>query len=308
MIKKLFYIILISIFFFLNGYSEENISIAVSINNKILTNLDINQEVSYLKILNPQLNKLEDNKIYIIAKNSLINEAIKQKELIKFYKLDKELPIIDNIFNDFFKSLGFSNEKEFEDILSDKNTYTSSEIKEKMKIEFFWNRIILEKYNDQVKINKKKLVQKIKNTKEFRIQYLLSEIFFNKEKNSSLEQQIEKINQSIIEVGFNNAASIFSKSESANMGGKIGWVYEENLSQRIIEELKTIKIGEHTKAIQFSNNFLILKIEDKKNEKIETNEELLLKKMIEFEKNKQLNQFSKIYFNKIKLNYVIDEK
>tara|TARA_A100000164_G_scaffold377480_1_gene416741 strand:- start:2423 stop:3349 length:927 start_codon:yes stop_codon:yes gene_type:complete len=308
MIKKLFYINLISIFFFLNGYSEENISIAVSINNKILTNLDINQEVSYLKILNPQLNKLEDNKIYIIAKNSLINETIKQKELIKFYKLDKELPIINNIFNDFFKSLGFSNEKEFEDILSDKNTYTSSEIKEKMKIEFFWNRIILEKYNDQVKINKNKLVQKIKNTKEFRIQYLLSEIFFNKEKNSSLEQQIEKINQSIIEVGFNNAASIFSKSKSANMGGKIGWVYEENLSQRIIEELKTIKIGEHTKAIKFSNNFLILKIEDKKNKKIETNEELLLKKMIEFEKNKQLNQFSKIYFNKIKLNYVIDEK
>ena len=306
--KKYFFFLVIFILLSLNVFSKENISIVVNIDDKILTNLDINKEVSYLKILNPQLNQLKKTKIYSIAKNSLINQTIKKKELSKFYKLDKELPVIIDIFNDFMKSLGYSKIKEFDDFLSSNNTYTSLEILEKMKIEFFWNRIILEKYNDQVKINKKKLIKKIKNTSEFRTHYLLSEIFFNKEKTSSLDLQIKKIKQSIIEVGFNNAASIFSKSESANMGGKIGWIEEENLSQKIIDELKVLKKGQNTNVIQFGNNFLILKIEDKKIKKIETNDELLLEKMIEFEKNKQLNQFSTIFFNKIKLNYVINEK
>ena len=34
----------------------------------------------------------------------------------------------------------------------------------------------------------------------------------------------------------------------------------------------------------------------------------MLEQMIEFETNKQLNQFSNIYFNKIKINYAINEK
>ena len=124
----------------------------------------------------------------------------------------------------------------------------------------------------------------------------------------SLEDQINKITNSIDQVGFNNTASIFSKSESANFGGKIGWVEENSLSKKIIDEIKKIKIGEYTSVIQFGNNFLILKVEDKKTKKININNDQLLTKMIEFEKNKQLNQFSNIYFNKIKINYEINEK
>ena len=290
------------------AYTSINVYIALTINDKILTNLDLKQEASYLKILNPQLEQLSEEKLFDIAKNSLINEIIKKKELVKFYRLDKDLTIIDSIFNDFFKSIGFSDEKEFEKILLKNKTYTSSQIKEKMKIEFFWNRIILEKYNDQVKIDKNKLIQKIKGSKEIKTEYLLSEIFFNKEKDFTIKEQIEKIKKSISDVGFNNTASIYSKSESANVGGKIGWIDEESLSQKIIDELKKTKKSKFTDVMQFGNNFLILKIEDTKIKKKKIDNELALKKMIDFEKNKQLNQFSNIYFNKIKVNYSINEK
>ena len=306
--KKIFFIVATFILVSTKVYSNNNVFIALTINDEILTNLDINQELSYLKILNPQLKELEKEKIYNIAKNSLINEKIKKKELIKFFRLDVELSIINNIFEDFYKSLGLSSVSEFEDVLLKNNTYTSQEIKEKMKIEFFWNRIILEKYTDQVKIDKIKLIKKIKNSNEIKTEYLLSEIFFNKSKDLTINQQIDKIFKSISEVGFNNTASIFSKSESANIGGKIGWVEESSLSQKIVSELKKIKINEFSEVIQFGNNFLILKIEDKKSKKIKIDEELMLKKMIDYEKNKQLNQFSNIYFNKIKVNYSINEK
>ena len=54
--------------------------------------------------------------------------------------------------------------------------------------------------------------------------------------------------------------------------------------------------------------FFNAKIEDKKEKEINIDKEDMLKKIIEFEKNKQLNQFSNIYFNKIKKNYSINEK
>ena len=305
--KKIF--ILLTVFYFLlsNTLANENIFIVAKINNEILTNFDLKKETAYLNILNPQLENLDKKNKKRIAKKSLINETIKKKELKKFFDFNKKISIIDEAIENFYKNLGLSSKKELEEFLNKKNTYKISEIENKMKIEFFWNRMILDIYNNQIKIDKDKLKKKINSTEEYKNEYLLSEIFFNKDQNLNLKEKVKAIKQSIKNVGFNNTASIYSISNSANSGGKIGWVDEENLSEIITKELKNIKVGQFTNVIQIGNNFLILKIEEKKTKKIEKDKELILQQMIEFEKNKQLNQFSQIYFNKIKVNYEINE-
>ena len=305
--KKIF--ILLTGFYFLlsNTLANENIFIVAKINNEILTNFDLKKETAYLNILNPQLENLDKKNKKRIAKKSLINETIKKKELKKFFDFNKKISIIDEAIENFYKNLGLSSKKELEEFLNKKNTYKISEIENKMKIEFFWNRMILDIYNNQIKIDKDKLIKKINSTEEYKNEYLLSEIFFNKDQNLNLKEKVKVIKQSIKNVGFNNTASIYSISNSANSGGKIGWVDEENLSEIITKELKNIKVGQFTNVIQIGNNFLILKIEEKKTKKIEKDKELILQQMIEFEKNKQLNQFSQIYFNKIKVNYEINE-
>jgi len=310
-IKKITYIILITVLFLTNAkvYAKNEIYVDLTVNEKIITNFDIQKEINYLKIINPQLQALDRKQISKIAKNSLINEVIKKDELLKFFNFEKKISIIDKIYKEFYLNLGFPSEEIFKKLLIKKKTYTSDEIINKMKIEFFWNRVILERYSDQVKIDKKKLLKKIENdVNKFETEYLLSEIFFYKDQNLTINEKVEKIERSIIEVGFNNTASLFSQSESANLGGKIGWIDEKSLSQKIIDELKITNVGNHTNVIQFGNNFLILKIEDKKTKEINIDKEIVLKKIIEFEKNKQLNQFSNIYFNKIKVNYSINEK
>ena len=305
--KKIF--ILLTGFYFLlsNTLANENIFIVAKINNEILTNFDLKKETAYLNILNPQLENLDKKNKKRIAKKSLINETIKENELKKFFEFNKKVSIIDEAIENFYKNLGLSSKKELEEFLNKKNTYKISEIENKMKIEFFWNRMILDIYNNQIKIDKDKLIKKINSTEEYKNEYLLSEIFFNKDQNLNLKEKVKAIKQSIKNVGFNNTASIYSISNSANSGGKIGWVDEENLSEIITKELKNIKVGQFTNVIQIGNNFLILKIEEKKTKKIEKDKELILQQMIEFEKNKQLNQFSQIYFNKIKVNYEINE-
>ena len=134
--------------------------------------------------------------------------------------------------------------------------------------------------------------------------YLLSEILF---KNNKEKPSAEVIKESIRKIGFKNTANIYSISDSSKFGGDMGWVVESNLSKKILIELKKIKINEHTKPIQFDNKFLIIKIENIKIEKIEKNEKKELEQMVQFETNKQLENFSKIFFSKVKINIDIDE-
>ena len=109
---------------------------------------------------------------------------------------------------------------------------------------------------------------------------------FEKKPDNSVEQIYQKISESIKEIGFSNTANLYSIADSSKTGGKVGWVKENNLSKFLLEKLEKISIGEFTVPTQVGNNFLILKIDDIKTNKITIDEEAELKNMIEFERNK----------------------
>ena len=289
--------------------SGSSVYISALVNDQIITNYDIEKEKSYLIILNPNLSKLNEKRVSEIAKISLINEVIKKKQLVKFFNFEEKISYLDQVFIDLYKRLDLKNENQFRDLLSNNKTYSLKEIKNKLKIEILWNELIFKKYKNQVKIDEKTLIKKINDRNNKTLdEYLLSEIFFKKDKNESLDIKINKIKLSINEIGFNNTANIFSISESANFGGKIGWIPETNLSKLIAKELKKISIGQQTKTIQIGNNYLILKIEQIRSIKKSINKEVQLKEMKTFETNRQLGLFSNIYFNKVKINYSIKYK
>lgn len=306
MIKKNIFIILL-IYFFSLSFSFAEIKIILKIDNELVTNYDLNKEINYLEILNPNISKLNNNQKITLSKKSLTSEIIKKKELIKYLDNDKfEIPI--EVLNDYYEKLGFKKEKEFEDYLKVKKSYNLDEVKKKIKIDLMWNDLIYSKYNNQIKINKEKIENKV-DIKKDRIykDYLLSEIVFAKKKESSLEKIYNEIKLSIDEIGFDNTANIYSISDTSKFGGKIGWINEIKLPKELIYELKNIEIGGTTNLIKIANNFLILKIEDIKLEKKPIDRENEIQELINQEINYQLNRFSKIYFDKIKLNYLINE-
>ncbi len=205
------------------------------------------------------------------------------------------------------KKLGI-NEFQLEQILYQRKSYLLNEVKEKLKTEIFWNDLIYLKFNNQVRIDEKKLLEKINNLKNAeRKEYLLSEIIFEKKIDQNLNELTTKIQNSISEIGFGNTANIYSISETAKFGGNIGWISENNLSKLINEKIKNKNKNEYSDLIQIGNNYMILLVEDTRYTRIEINKDVELKKMIEFERNKLLNQFSKLYFNKTKMNYSINE-
>ena len=264
MLKKILILLLIQLSLISKSSSSENITIVGKISNEIITNYDVKKETSYLKILNPNLSNLDDKKIFEVGKNSLLNELIKKKELEKFFDFNKKNTFLEQVFQNFYKDLNLKNENEFKKYLSNKKTYSADEIKEKLKIEIIWNQLIYELYNRQVNIDENELLKRIADEKNFINEYLLYEIFFKIESSENLNKKKEKILSSISDIGFNNTANLYSISETSNYGGKIGWVKETNLSEIIKIELEKIDIGQHSKIIQIRNNFLILKIEDKR--------------------------------------------
>ncbi len=289
--------------------SETNIFIYASIDNEVITNHDIKKESLYLKILNPNLEQINEDKILDLAKVSLINEIIKKKEILKLIDLNQENPFVDDYLKNLYEKLNYVNEEQFSEALKKGNNYSLDQIKQKIRIELFWNELIYSKYKNQIKIDKKKLIKKINNlTNKTQKQYLLSEIVFNKKKGETLEKLIEQIKLSINEIGFNNTANIYSVSESSKFGGKLGWVNESSLSRKILNELKSIKESEYTQVVQIGKNYLILKIDQIKTDEINIDKQKELEKLIQIETNKQLNQFSRIYFDKSKINYSINEK
>ena len=308
MLKKILILCLVQLILIAKLSYGENIIIIGKVGNVIITNYDVKKETTYLKILNSSLSNLENKKIFEIGKNSLSNELIKKKELEKFFDLKKENSFLEQIFQNFYKDLGLKNENEFKKYLSINKTYSVDEIKEKLKIEIMWNQLIYELYNRQVSIDENELLKRINNEKNIIEEYLLYEIFFRLENSENLNEKKEKILSSISDIGFNNTANLYSISESSSYGGKIGWVKETNLSEIIKIELEKIDIGQHSKVMQIGNNFMILKIEDKKSSNKIIDKKTRLEELKKFEVNKQLNLYSNMHFNKIKINYSLNEK
>ena len=309
MLKNIFLLVLLSIFTFFNTTTKSDVSIVVSIDQKIITNYDIQNEANYLQILNPDLKQLDKENILKLSKESLVREIIKKNEVEKVFDFSLENPFVNEYLKNLYTKLNFTNENEFNDYIVNFSDYSLDDIKQKLKIEIAWNELIYLKYKNQINIDKENLKIKINQLSDKTIkEYKLSEIVFMKRKNENLQDLISLIKSNIKEIGFNNTANIYSISESAKFGGNIGWIDENNLTDKLVGSLEKISIGQHTDVIQLGNNFIIIKIDEIKetNSPIDKNKEL--EKMIKFETNKQLNQFSRIFFDKSKINYNINEK
>ena len=305
---KLFKFIFLSLLIFTPAKSSENI-IKIKVNNEIITSLDLESEYNYLLALNNKLKNVDDLIIKKLAKQSIIRETIKKEELSKYYDLDKETEFLEKVIKEFYTKLNIKDINGFSDYLNGYNLKLDN-VKNKIKIEMLWNRLIGSRYRDLININKKSLREQIakNSTKNFSNEYELSEIVFKINSANNLDEEVDIIQKTIDEQGFSIAANIYSIADSSKFGGDIGWIEEKNLSKKIIQGIQELKVGEISTPIKIPNGFLILKVKSKKDKIISVDKDKLLQEAILFEKNRQFNQFSIIYYNKINLNSVISEQ
>ena len=280
----------------------------MKIDNEIITSHDIEKEINYLRALNPKLDQINKNELIMIAKNSTIKEFLKKKEILKYKELNLQNPQIDEVLNNFIQNLNFENESQLENYIKNFNL-TIEDLKKKIEIENEWKNLIYNRYIQAVKIDKENLMEKIERAskEKFLEEYNLSEIVFTKKSDISLDELMRNINESIEINGFENTANLYSISDSSKVGGKLGWIKKNALSDNVARKLENLKEGDYSSPLQINNNFFIFKINEIRRAQIEIDKKKELDKMILIETSRQLEKFSNIFFNKIKLNSKINE-
>ena len=303
---KIFFYIIISIFFFNSAYSIES-KIIYKIQNEIITNIDLKNEFKYLLVLNNRLKDIDKDTAFLISKESLVRDKIKKIEIMKNFKnLKIDQKYEDILIKDIYLKLGLDNKDQFIEYLKEYDLKLKNII-EKITINALWNDLIIRKYSAKIEINEKKIKNKIdlinqQTTRDF----LLSEIVYEVENKEEINKKFIEIKKSIKDIGFENTVSLFSISASAKTGGNIGWVNEKSLSQDILKNIEKME-GNLTQPIILPNSILMLKINEIKKSTLKIDYDIELKKAIDYERNKQLNQYSIIYFNRIKKNLEFNE-
>ncbi len=306
--RKIIILIILSLIPWHLCQANSKIEIKYKVGDEIVTNLDILDERKYLVFLRPNLNGLTEKELSIIAENSLIREIIKKKELKRIFKDDENLEFMEEIKKNLYRFKNVKNESQFKNLLN-KSNVNYEKIIMKMKYEAMWNELVFQKYSSFIKIDKTKLKKElqIKISKNKKYEYNLSEILFELENNETLEKKYQKILKYTNNSNFKNAAAKFSISNSSIKGGEIGWIKETLLSENLIKILGTMKKNDVSQYIKYPNGYLILKINDKREMEQVVNVNRELNEMSNFEKNRQLNQFSLLFYKKLKQNININE-
>lgn len=307
--KNLNIILIVLLFILLNSKSLiafEN-KILFKVDNEIITSIDIYEEIQFLKTFNPELENLKEKELFEMSKNSILRDKIKKIEIMNFVK---ELKVDDKFLIQLIKNkyskVGVNSLEDFENYLKNNNLDIKN-FKEKLYIEIIWNDLIFQKFKNKVVIDKEKIKNEILQNpqKESQSELLLSEIVFDANSKIDFQNKYEKILLDIESVGFKKTAIIHSNSDTATNGGLIGWVKEDNLNRNIKEIISKLRQGQFSKPIRTSSGFIIIKIEDKKEyeSKFDLNEKV--QEVIKFKTNEQLDQFSSMYFNKLKKDLIV---
>ncbi len=287
----------------INLTNSSEIRIVTKVNNEILTNIDIENESKYLQILNTNLKNLNKNELYSLSKNSLIRQILKKEVVLNNYKLEKHAELGEELLEKNYTALGFENKEKYSNFLKKKG-FSIEILKEKLLIDRLWNFFIYEKFKNKIKIDENEISNKVKtliNNQEKIYEYNLSEILFEySTEYSQLMNFIEKY-------GFEAAASKYSISDTSVNGGKIGWIKNNNLNEKLKKQISNLNEGQISKPIEIPNGNLLVKLNQKRELERKIDTDLEIKKQINFEENRQLNSFSLNFYKKIKQNSIINE-
>ena len=285
------------------------IEIVLKIDDKIITNIDVSEEIKYLSLLNPKLKNINRKSLYNIAKSSLTREIIKKKELKKILDIDANFNLSNSIEKKLINILAVENLNDLKTKIA-KNNLKYEKVFFKLKIESLWNMYIFEKFNKKVKIDEEYLMNQVKKQKQNikpKYEYYLHEILFEIDEKTNLENKLKLIKKSIESDGFKNAANIYSVAESSKFGGEIGWVKETQVSENILNMIKNLKENQISDYIDTPGGYLILQFSKKKKIIERFDQQKNFKLLKRYVTNRQLNQFSLIHYKRLKKNSIIKE-
>jgi hypothetical protein len=148
--KIIFFLILIEFTLFRAEAKQLTNNVIVSIDNSIITELDVNKEINFLKFIN---NNQDTNNSEILKKeiiNALIDRKIKDIET-NFYKIDVSEKEIENSLYNYLERIKITNETL--NSFYNKNEIEKDYLKNVIKIDLRWSKLIRQMYEGRLNVN-----------------------------------------------------------------------------------------------------------------------------------------------------------
>ncbi len=271
------------------------------VGDKAVTRSDILNEMKSILILNNMVYSDEvKSELQQMAVKSIIKKNIKKIEINKrnFLEYDqqdlnKELNKIANKINIDVPTLKK---------ICESNGLDFSLVEDKVKTDLLWNTLIFYLYSNRVTVNLSEIDEQLKlyqNKRKFN-EFLISEIILKPVESSKLESEIEKVKKEIEIEGFEKVAMNLSISSSAVNGGDLGWLNESKISDKFKSIIFNTPVGGLSQPVLLKDGILIFQIRDKRIIEKEVNLEELKNQLVNSEKTKMLNMYSKSHYDNLK--------
>ena len=164
--KKKFFLLILTLFYIFQVEAKQlTNNVLVSIDNSIITELDVNKEINFLKFINKEQSKSTTEIFKREIINTLIDRKIKDIET-NYYKIDISDKEIENSLYNYLERIKIDNEN-----LSSfykKNEIEKDYLKNVIKIDLKWSKLIRQMYESRLNVNltevNKQLEQEQKNT------------------------------------------------------------------------------------------------------------------------------------------------
>ena len=164
--KKIFFLLILTLFYIFQVEAKQlTNNVLVSIDNSIITELDVNKEINFLKFINKEQSKSTTEIFKREIINTLIDRKIKDIET-NYYKIDVSDKEIENSLYNYLERIKIDNEN-----LSSfykKNEIEKDYLKNVIKIDLKWSKLIRQMYEGRLNVNltevNKQLEQEQKNT------------------------------------------------------------------------------------------------------------------------------------------------
>lgn len=271
------------------------------VNDKIITQYDLD---SYTKIV--QLYFKNTSEMNPEIKREILNGFI--EEILKGQAVENEKVPFDKEEFDYFLQANSEKDNIDENVKKygiDKNLYV-----EIMKNNFLWNKLIDSKIRPTININNSEINDSLEylTEKPLRSRYNISQIIIYKNNNSDPKAIVDKLYDEIrAKNNFESIAERFSQDNKKNKG-YIGWVDEMDINQTVYDAIKNLQVGSISKPIYFGDQnsgfYMIIKLNDKKQEKIAKKDDVA--RVQYFIYNQKLNLEVKNYIDTLYNNAFIE--
>ena len=300
------------IFFFLLNFGTSAFGviqnkILIKIENEIISSYELKNKINTLIVLsNKEVNQSNIDKIKKIAVNELINLKMKKIELAKY-----NLEIDRNNLNSYLNKISSGNIQEFKNKFKVNNLDYNFYLDE-IKTQLTWQKLIFSLYKDKVIIEEKEINDDLEKSLKLNStikEYNLSEMDILLDNNTDLSKKLSEINFQIQNYGFEETAKQFSGSYSASEGGRLGWLSEKSLSNKILNRVNKLKINEISDPIISGNSLMLIKLNNVRVKQVQNlNTEDLRKSIIKRRKNELFSLYSNSHLSKIKNNLLVEYK